>query len=74
MAVLRFDIHADSAQSVAVLRQFTQQISATGPAAQRASNQATTAFDRMEKVIGKARSAVIGFISAVAFSKVIQSR
>ena len=72
MAVLRFDIHADSAQSVAVLRQFTQQISATGPAAQRASNQATTAFDRMEKVIGKARSAVIGFISAVAFAKVIQ--
>src|SRR3990167_4547757 len=72
MANLVFNIFANVVGAVAGVRQFSNAVAATGPAADNASNQATSAFDRMDKILGKARSAVIGFIAAFVFTRVIR--
>lgn len=72
MPDLRFIITTDSAGAVTGVMRYREALSGLGPAASSASDKTTTAFDRIEATLRKAKSAMIGFVAAVALSKVIQ--
>ena len=73
MARVVFDIVANASGATVAVQQFSSALAGTGAAANSAANQSVSAFDRMEKVLGKARSAVIGFVSAFVFIHAIRS-
>lgn len=67
---LRFIISVDSAGAISGIRAYSSALAATGPAAQKASTQANTAFSRLEANMSKMKSAVIGFIGAFVFIRI----
>src|SRR5690348_8568160 len=71
MAQLQFIITTNSAGAVMSVQRYQQALAGLGPTAANASNQTTSAFDRIEATLNKAKSAIIGFISAFVFREII---
>ena len=71
-ASLQFIISADASGAITAVRQFSGSLANVGSIANTSSNQAISAFDRIDKIIGKAKSAVIGFVSAFVFIQAVR--
>jgi len=73
LANVRFVLEVDAAGGLVGIKSFQSALAGVGTTATASSNQATTAFDRMEKILGKARSAVIGMLSAFVVVNAIRA-
>ncbi len=71
-STLRFVIETDATGGITGITRYKEALDTLGPSASKQSVETTSAFNRIEATLNKAKSAVIGFIAAVAFAEVIR--
>ncbi len=68
---VQFVISVDAQGAVSGIRAFNSELEKVGPTASNQVEQSTSAFTRMDQVIRKMQSAVIGFVAAWIFRDII---
>lgn len=69
---LQFVIETDSTGAVRGIKEYASALQSVGTTAKEESEKAATAFDRLDAVIGKMRSALIGFGTAFVATRIVR--
>jgi TP901 family phage tail tape measure protein len=66
-----FNITTNAQGAITAVNAYGSALAQIGPVASKSSQQATTAFDRLEATMKKMQSAVTGFVAAFIFTRII---